>query len=317
MNNKVNYTFVGITVLVGLAMIFAFTYWMLKPSNEEETQRYLIFFDESVFGLNLDAPVKFRGITVGKVIDLRINKKNTQQVKVTVDIRRSTPVNSSTVAKLTAQGITGLTYINLTQGEHDAPALKVEDPWPYPVIKSVPSFFENFEHSLGELTTRLSKTLDNTDKLLDNKNQQEISRLLSKSADVMQKLDIMLSDGTIAHLQSTAKNLDSITKKIDALVPNIDAFVAKTVSWEKEINKSFTTIKDTYLNMDNKMNDMAVTFESAKKSFATMAKHLDATLQESQYLMIDMQESVQELQKSPSDILYKETKPHLGPGEKQ
>jgi len=86
MNNKVNYTLIGISVLLGLTVMFGFAYWMLKPSSAQETQKYLIYFDESVLGLNLDAPVKYRGITVGKVIRLRINPKNTEQVEVLVDI---------------------------------------------------------------------------------------------------------------------------------------------------------------------------------------------------------------------------------------
>jgi len=315
MNNKVNYTFVGISVLIGFALLFAFTYWMLKPSSDEETQKYLIYFDESVFGLNLDAPVKFRGITVGKVVDLRINKKNTQQVQVTVEIRKSTPINESTVAKLTAQGITGLTYINLTQRKHNAPPLKKKEGEKYPVIKSVPSFFENFEHSLGDMTAELSKTLKKTQELLDKQNQKEMTRLLTKSADVMEKLDTMLDEKTINHVQTSAKNIDAITYKIDKLIPNIDAFVDKTVEWERGINNSFDSIKDTYLRMDDKMKNMANSFEDAKNSFETLTRELDKTMQESQYLMIDFQNTVDSLEKSPSDILYKKRAIHKAPGE--
>jgi len=315
MNNKVNYTLVGIIVLIGFALLSAFTYWMLKPSSDAETQKYLIYFDESVFGLNLDAPVKFRGITVGKVVDLRINKKNTQQVQVTVEILKSTPINESTVAKLTAQGITGLTYINLTQRRHDAPPLKKKKGEKYPVIKSVPSFFKNFEHTLGEMTAELTTTLKKAQKLLDEKNQKEMARLLTQSANVMEKIDTMLDEKTITHVQSTAKNIDSITHKIDKLVPNIDSFVDKTVEWEKGINKSFDSIKDTYLKMDDKMRDMANSFEDAKISFETLTRELENTLHESQYLMIDFQDSVESFEKSPSDIIYKKRALHKAPGE--
>ena len=81
MNNKVNYTFVGLSVLFGVLMMFGFSYWMLKPSSEQETSIYIIHFDESVFGLNVEAPVKYRGISVGKVTHLRINPKNSEQVE--------------------------------------------------------------------------------------------------------------------------------------------------------------------------------------------------------------------------------------------
>jgi len=315
MNNKVNYTFVGVIVLIGFTLLLAFTYWMLKPSNDEETQKYLIYFDESVFGLNLDAPVKFRGITVGKVVDLRINKKNSAQVQVTVDILKSTPINESTVAKLTAQGITGLTYINLTQTKHDAPPLTKKEGAEYPVIRSVPSFFESVENTLGDMTAEMTKTLRLTQKLLDNKNQEEIARLLQKSADVMEKIDQVLDADTVEHMHATAKNVDSITAKIDKLVPNIDAFVDKTVEWEKGINDSFASITETYLQMDDKMQDMANSFEDAKVSFESLTRDLENTMKESRYLMIDFEDSIESLQKSPSDIIYKKRALHKAPGE--
>jgi len=315
MNNKVNYTFVGVIVLIGFTLLLAFAYWMLKPSNDEETQKYLIYFDESVFGLNLDAPVKFRGITVGKVVDLRINKKNSAQVQVTVDILKSTPINESTVAKLTAQGITGLTYINLTQTKHDAPPLTKKEGEEYPVIRSVPSFFESVENTLGDMTAEMTKTLRLTQKLLDNKNQEEIARLLKKSADVMEKIDQVLDADTVEHMHATAKNVDSITAKIDKLVPNIDAFVDKTVEWEKGINDSFASITETYLQMDDKMQDMANSFEDAKVSFESLTRDLENTMKESRYLMIDFEDSIESLQKSPSDIIYKKRALHKAPGE--
>ena len=121
MNNRVNYTLVGFVVLFGFSLIVGFTYWLLQPSSEIETKRYLIHFDESVLGLNIDAPVKYRGISVGEVTRLRINPKNAEQVEVLLTILRSTPIKFDTVAKLTSQGITGLSYINLSLGSNDAP----------------------------------------------------------------------------------------------------------------------------------------------------------------------------------------------------
>ncbi|MCD6173347.1 MAG: MCE family protein, partial [Sulfurimonas sp.] len=88
--------------------MFAFTYWLVKPTAEQEVRKYNIHFDESVHGLNMDAAVKYRGISVGKVTKLKINPKNTEQVEVLITILKTTPIKEDTVAQLTAQGITGL-----------------------------------------------------------------------------------------------------------------------------------------------------------------------------------------------------------------
>ena len=315
MNNKVNYTLIGISVLLGLAVMFGFAYWMLKPSSDEETQKYLIYFDESVLGLNLDAPVKYRGITVGKVIRLRINPKNTEQVEVTVDILKSTPIKENTVAKLTAQGITGLTYINLTQGANDAPPLKAKPGEKYPVIKTVPSFFEHFERSLGDVSAQLSATLYKTQKLLNDENQKQISLLLQRTANVMDKFDRLLDDKTLQHFHSSMRNLDKITAKVDTTIPHIDAFIDKSSAWEDNINSSFESIKGTYLNMNKTMSNMAVSFSKAQHGFDTMSRNVNNTMLESQNVMIDLQNTLQDFEHNPSNVLYKKTELKTAPGE--
>ncbi|WP_228135595.1 MlaD family protein [Halarcobacter anaerophilus] len=213
MNNKVNYTLVGFLVITGFTLIFAFSYWLLKPKQEDETKKYLIRFDESVLGLNIDSAVKYRGIDVGKVSNIRINPKNTEQVEVLITILKTTPIKEETVAKLTSQGITGLSYINLNLGDNNAPFLKTKKGEEYPVIKTVPSLFENLEKSMGTVSDKVSKVLSKTEHLLNYKNQEQISLLLEKTAIFMTKMEQLLDDKSIKHFHNILKNVDNITKK--------------------------------------------------------------------------------------------------------
>ncbi|WP_457745983.1 MlaD family protein [Sulfurimonas sp.] len=320
MNNKVNYTLVGILVLVGITLILSFTYWMLKPSADKETQKYRIYFNESVLGLNLDAPVKYRGITVGKVTNLRINPKNTEQVEVTVTILKTTPIKENTVAKLTAQGITGLTYINLTQGANDAPPLKAKDGEECPVIKSVPSFFEHFERSLGSVSSKLSSTLERTNILLSEKNQQEITKTLERTANVMRKIDRLLNEKTIMHFQNTVANIDSFTYKLDRVMPNVDLFIDKSIIWEGNIADSLGTISQSYLSIQASMNEFKRAVSSGEFNLKAISNDFVPTMNNSflemQGVMVELQELLQHYQRSPADILYKEEAIQKAPGEK-
>ena len=320
MNNRVNYTVVGFLVLFGLTMMLAFTYWLLKPSAEHETTKYYIHFDESVLGLNIDSPVKYRGITVGKVTELKINPKNTAQVEVLITILKSTPIKSDTVAKLTSQGITGLSYINLSLGDNGAPPLLAKDGEKYPIIKTEPSFFERFEKSLGTVSTKLSKTLSGTEKLLNDKNQKQIALILKRSAGFMDKMERLLDDETISHFQSSMKNLDSATKKLDMMMPKIDNFVDKSVIWEDKISNSFASIMNSYLGIRSAMDEIKRAVASGEFNFKEISGDviptLNNTMIEMQQLMIRMENVINRYERSPSDILYKQERIKKGPGEK-
>jgi phospholipid/cholesterol/gamma-HCH transport system substrate-binding protein len=320
MNNKVNYKLIGILVMVGFVMILAFTYWLIRPSSEDEVRKYLIYFNESVSGLNLNAPVKYRGIKVGKVVDLRINPVNIEQVQATVEILKTTPIKETTVAKLTAQGITGLTYINLSLGDNSAPLLHKKKGEKYPVIKSVPSLFKNVEKSLGELSAQLSSTLERTNRFLDASNRQELQQILQHANNVLAHVDTLLDDKTVVHLQKSVKNLDTFTMQLTQLTPKVDAFLSNSITWEDKMSNSFVSIKDTYKDMGGIMNNMAQSFADVERDVNSASVNLVPTINESflqmRATMIEFNELMREYKRSPSDLLFKESEVKRGPGEK-
>ena len=319
MNNRVNYARVGLLVLFGLALILGVGYWLLKPTAEEETLKYNVYFDESVLGLNVDSPVKYRGISVGKVTSLKINPNNTEQVEVLVTILKTTPIKVDTVAKLTAQGITGLSYINLSMGANGSESLTRLEGEKRPVIKSVPSFFENFEKSLGSVSTKLSRTLSKTERLLNDENQEQITLLLTRTAGFMDKLEKILDDETIDSLQKSAHNFESVSSKVDKVVPNIDNFIVKSVAWEEKIDDSFRSITDSYVGITKSMDEIKRAISdgefNVKEITSDLVPTFNNTLIEMQDLMIRFQGTLNQYDRSPSDVLFKQEEIKKGPGE--
>ena len=61
----------------------------------------------SVSGLQEGGQVLYRGIPVGRVAEIRIDPDNVENVLVTVEIDRETPIKQDTVATLEMQGLTG------------------------------------------------------------------------------------------------------------------------------------------------------------------------------------------------------------------
>ncbi len=320
MNNKTNYALVGLFVIFGFALIAAFFYWLAKPSDEVEMKKYVIYFNESVLGLNLNSPVKYRGIDVGKVVKLGINPKNTEQVRVVISVDKNTPIKTSTVAKLTAQGITGLSYINLSLGDKNSPLLLKPPPGEkYPVIKSVPSFFESFQTSFGNLYNKLSKTLDHIDTLLEEKNQKQFSSLLAQSSEFFSRLNKTLNDESIRHIHSTVRHLDSITAQVERTMPKVDALVTHSIAWEKELSKAMQEIVNSYIEIQKTMDLIGVSFRRGDFDVRGIANEfipaLNKSLNSLNGVLNEMHATIREYKRSPRDILFKETQTKKAPGE--
>ena len=114
MDTKVNYAAVGAFVLLLCVALVAGILWLAVGfGHKKEIQMYLAIVNESVAGLNMDAPVKYLGVTVGKVKSIQLNPSQPEQVVLLFAIKKSTPIKVDTVAVLKTQGLTGIAYVEL------------------------------------------------------------------------------------------------------------------------------------------------------------------------------------------------------------
>ena len=172
METKVNYAIVGAFVLVLGAALIAGALWLASGGTlQKKYDLYLAILDESVAGLNLNAPVKYNGVDVGKVRDIRLDPANPERVRLVFAIERGTPIKIDTVAVLKTQGLTGIAYVELSGGARDAAPLLAISPEEYPVILTKPSLSARLENVLTSVLAKLDSTSGNINAILSDENQ--------------------------------------------------------------------------------------------------------------------------------------------------
>src|SRR4051812_33568951 len=129
MDSKVNFAAVGVFVIGLGAVLVAAILWLAAGGElHKKADLYQSLSNESVAGLNLNAPVKYRGVDVGKVKDIQLVPDNPQQVQLVFAIEHGTPIRTDTIATLTTQGLTGIAFIELSGGSPNAPPLVARVP---------------------------------------------------------------------------------------------------------------------------------------------------------------------------------------------
>ena len=137
MEDKVNYSLVGAFVLsLGAALTFAILWLATGLSGQKRYDPYQTVVVESVAGLSIDAPVKYLGVDVGKVIQIGIDPQNPTHVRLRFQIERGTPIKQDTEAVLKTQGLTGIGFIELSGGSADSPPLTPSIENAIPTIRS-------------------------------------------------------------------------------------------------------------------------------------------------------------------------------------
>lgn len=227
MDTKVNYSIVGLFVIALLASIVLCVIWLSSGLNTKTYSTYVIYMSESVNGLSTDSRVKFNGVDVGHIRQIRLNPKNAQQVELLVDIEEGIPLTTSTRAILSTQGLTGVSFIDLQEPFPDGTPLVRKPGEPYPIIATSPSLFFRLDKNLTELATNLNKVSIAMQSFLDQENRQafkqvlnNLSRITKTLADNSKRFDTILTNtanasekfpGLIQDGQSAIKTLTTHT----------------------------------------------------------------------------------------------------------
>ena len=231
MENKAHALEAGIfTVLIGLAVLGAI-YWL--GGKKEKTAQYLVETTQNVTGLSVQAQVRYRGIRVGKVVDIDLDDQDAQKILIRIEIEQDVPMTKGTVAKLGQQGVTGIAHIQLEETGRDMKPLKPVD-GKLPRIAMVPSMFEEISES-GTVALKQAKVFfTNANTLFNEKNRQHLAATLSNLESSTAQLNKILADQRIQRLGSAVAKVDDAAdnakvffKDAKVLVPRVQALSEK------------------------------------------------------------------------------------------
>ncbi len=171
-----NHWKLGLFVLLAAGATLAALFWLGAERFRRESFPAVSYFDESVQGLDVGSPVKFRGVTVGTVSDITIAPDH-RHVQVTADmyvdalvrlgLRTGAPKSGEEFiapnlrVQLASAGITGVRFIQTDFFDPERfppPRLPFEPPWNY--VPSAPSTLKNVEEAAIEIVNRLPVLAD-------------------------------------------------------------------------------------------------------------------------------------------------------------
>ncbi len=224
MESKVNFAVVGVFVLLlGTLFIGAILWLSSNKSYRTAYDTYLVYMEESVSGLNHDAPVRYRGVQVGAVRAIALAPHNPEQVKLTLDIQRGTPVKQDTLAILRVQGLTGIAHIELSGDSRDVPPLKPAQGEKYPVIRTAPSLMLRLDTAVTTLLANLNRSSERINILLDDESRQTMRQTLAhleRLSGTLASHDGTLGDG-LKQATRTLENTQKITSLAHAELPKL------------------------------------------------------------------------------------------------
>jgi phospholipid/cholesterol/gamma-HCH transport system substrate-binding protein len=124
MERKAHYALIGTFVLVSLAALLAFTAWLSNAQFDKKFDNYEISFRGGVQGLSEGTEVRFNGLKVGDITELRIDPNDNNSVIVDIQVESNTPIDFESIGRMEPLGLTGLNYIQIIPGGPNSRLIK-------------------------------------------------------------------------------------------------------------------------------------------------------------------------------------------------
>ena len=227
METRASDVVVGTFVLALTAAAFGVVLFLTRTSFEDTPKTYMSYFTGSVTGLQVGSPVRYRGVPVGSVNDIRIDPTDVERVRVMMEIIQGTPIKTDTVATLGLQGLTGVAYIELTGGTRESKPLAVLGEAKFPVIASKASGIQEVLAKAPELLERAVVITERLALILDDRNVKSISdtlanlsKLTGTLAGSSGQVEQLIADSqkTFAALREAADGIAELTGGLNSKI---------------------------------------------------------------------------------------------------
>ena len=287
----------GLFLIALVSATTAIVFWIGAMNQERDL--YVISTQASVSGLNPESTVFYRGIAVGKVLEVQFDPLDSSTILVPINVDKNIVLNKGVYATLRLKGVTGLTQIQLEDTG------KLHEPLP-------PG---------NNPATRIPLVPSMADKLMDSGEE-----LLHKADHIMHRLGVLLNDENEQNIGSILRNMKSLTDKLSELQKSVDKALAGVPALTTDARK-------TLANIDALTNDLQGLSKEAQNITVKAGGLVDdgknagsaltqTTLPKVNALLTELQAATQQvkraasmLENNPQGLLLGPSQQDVGPGE--
>ncbi|WP_454784139.1 MlaD family protein [Legionella sp. WA2024007413] len=300
MEAKTNYTIVGVVVLILLVGLVATMLWLSVGFNQKKYITYTVFMHEAASGLTQDAPVKYNGVQVGHVKEIKLNQSDPRQVEILLDIEEGTPITTSTYATLNSQGITGVTYIGLSASTSDLTPIQKMPGEPYPVIPSKPSVFTQLDGILKRVSEDVDSVSTEAKRIFNEENAKHVRHILTNIDHFSKDL---ASNGK--NVNVLMDNLAKTSRDFPHMLEELRVGIAKFNTMAESLSKAGNSVSKTMGTGKNAIDKIS---EEALPPAVILLRRLNA-------ISANLEKVSSEMRQNPAVVIRGTKPPKPGPGE--
>ncbi len=322
MESRVNYSVVGLFVLLLLAAAVASAWWLYTGGSGRQYSPYVVYATDSVTGLNANSRVYYNGVDVGYVDTIRIDRNNPERIRIEVMIESTVPIRRGTVARLQLQGVTGLSVLNLKGGATGEELATVPGQC-CPEIPYEPSLISRLEGGVNEAMVQLVNIGERFDRVFSEENLVAFEQTLAN----LNQLSTALAEER-EQLQALVRNASRTAENTAEMTAGGTELVSRAQTTLDSLDRAIVRVSGTMDTFEaaadevSRATDATVRFSSAGERAADEIS--SQTLPDINLLIQDVRELSRRLSsftstldEDPSRVIFGGTERAPGPGEER
>ena len=311
---------VGLFVIIGLTTIIVFVLWLGMSQYFKEGRHYVAFFDESVQGLKNDSAVKYRGVSIGRVENIRVAEDG-KLIRILFNLDKPLIDHDKMIAQIKSIGITGIMFVELERMKPGDLSLspKITFETKYPVIATRPSDMKQMLTDIYEILNTIKQVdikgiADRIIETLDNANQTFADAEVKKISENIQKT--LERSQQILNTRKWAQITDNIyqaSENMPIVIENAGSTINRLDSSLKSHNQKLTTTIDQLnhaaTNATEVLQNGNALVSDARTAVSRIDRQLLETLNSLESATRNMNQLIQQLTDQPSALLFSSPPP--------
>ena len=295
---------VGLFVIIGFSLTIVAIVWLGLSHRLEKGNYFIAYFDESVQGLDTDSPVKYRGVSVGRVQSVNVAPDATL-IETTLKIDTDVEPIEDLVAQLKSVGITGIMFVELDRrkpGEPDQ-SPQITFPSKYPIIATKPSDIKKFVSGLDDLlaqfrsfdlpgiSAKIKSALDSIDRVATDLKTAELTAAIQNSLGVWDK--------ALSSVNNAASSFNNLSQNVDNMVDQN----------EENLKSTMVELRQTITKVSDLVSQGNALLKHTDSEISQLTRHLRMTLVNLERASENLDRTLEIISDQPSQLIFGEPPP--------
>jgi phospholipid/cholesterol/gamma-HCH transport system substrate-binding protein len=315
MENKAHALAAGLFIVAVTALLLGLGAWLTRDGGQRD--RYQISTREAVTGLQEQAPVRYRGVDIGKVTRIGFDPQAQGSVLIDLEVARDAPITTDTFATLSFQGVTGLAFVQLDDSGKVAQRLQPDAAKP-PRIPLRPGLFAKLQERGEKILDQVEQATTRVNALLAESNQQKITGALdnvSQAAANISTLSTNLDRTLTAQFGPNRVDIPSLVKRTDSALASLRDTSDEARAAIGEVGRTARRLNEKNGPIDRLAEGTEALSHAADSFNAATLPRINRVTEDTSRAVRQLSRTVNAINDNPQSLIFGSGRIEPGPGE--